>query len=42
MKSLKVICKEFIMAVTKLVVDPLLSFVTKGVSMNKYLKQRHL
>ncbi|KAG9459772.1 hypothetical protein H6P81_004280 [Aristolochia fimbriata] len=28
-KSLKVTCEEFIMSVTKLVVDPLLSFVTK-------------
>lgn len=28
-KSLKATCEEFIMSVTKLVVDPLLSFVTK-------------
>ncbi|CAI9097344.1 OLC1v1033743C1 [Oldenlandia corymbosa var. corymbosa] len=28
-KSLKVTCEEFIMSVTKLVVDPMLSFVTK-------------
>ncbi|KAJ0981003.1 hypothetical protein J5N97_009258 [Dioscorea zingiberensis] len=28
-KSLKVCCEEFIMSVTKLVVDPMLSFVTK-------------
>ncbi|GAV70985.1 Sec34 domain-containing protein [Cephalotus follicularis] len=28
-KSLKITCEEFIMAVTKLVVDPMLSFVTK-------------
>lgn len=28
-KSLKATCEEFIMSVTKLVVDPMLSFVTK-------------
>lgn len=28
-KSLKTTCEEFIMSVTKLVVDPMLSFVTK-------------
>ena len=28
-KSLKATCEEFIMAVTKQVVDPMLSFVTK-------------
>lgn len=28
-KSLKTTCEEFIMSVTKLVVEPLLSFVTK-------------
>lgn len=28
-KTLKATCEEFIMSVTKLVVDPMLSFVTK-------------
>lgn len=28
-KNLKATCEEFIMSVTKLVVDPMLSFVTK-------------
>lgn len=28
-KSLKATCEEFIMSITKLVVDPMLSFVTK-------------
>jgi hypothetical protein len=30
-KSLKTTCEEFIMSITKLVVDPMLSFVTKVV-----------
>jgi hypothetical protein len=30
-KNLKATCEEFIMSITKLVVDPMLSFVTKVV-----------
>jgi hypothetical protein len=39
-KCLKTTCEEFIMSVTKLVVDPMLSFVTKvGCSFPFYLRK---
>lgn len=38
-KSLKATCEEFIMAVTKLVVDPMLSFVTKVSIFHFFIKE---